>query len=107
MYNYYFALASTNFFMNEEPVEEILRERTNYYTNIGKDIDFWFINNKAFIVDNMMHHQKPNISYTAIISLDKDFIQWLKLRLIFVITGEFKSQLDYNNIQIYPLQKNH
>lgn len=105
MYNYYFALASTNFFMSEEPVEEILRERTNYYTNIGKDIDFWLINNKAFITDNIIYNQKPEISYTAIISLDKDFIQWLKLRLIFVITGEFTSQLDYNNIQIYPSQK--
>ena len=106
MYNYYFALASTNFLMNEEPVEEILRERTNYYINIGKDIDFWFINNRAFIMDNMIYHQKSDMSYAAIISLDKDFIQWLKLRLIFVVTGEFKSKLDYNNIKTYPLQGN-
>ena len=96
---YYFALASTNFFMNEEPLEEILRERTNYYKNINKDIDFWFIKNAEFIKDNITLQEATNISYAAIVSSDKDFILWLKLRLGFVIIGEFKSQ--WNKKQIY------
>lgn len=98
MYHYYFALASTNFLMNEEPLEEILRERTNYYKSINKDIDFWFIKNPDFIKKNITLKETPKISYAAIISLDKDFIQWLKLRLGFVIIGEFRSQLDKRHI---------
>nr|YP_009546380.1 hypothetical protein [Gelidium gabrielsonii]AYO27728.1 hypothetical protein [Gelidium gabrielsonii] len=103
MYNYYFALASVNFLTHEEPVEEILRERTNYYNSINKDIDFWLIRNPDFIKNNITFNQKQPISYAAIISLDKDFIQWLKLRLIFVITGEFRSQLDTHNINTLSL----
>ena len=49
MYNYYFAIASKNFLINQEPLEEILRERTNYYKSINKDIDFWFVSNPSFI----------------------------------------------------------
>nr|QJH88204.1 Ycf54 [Pterocladia lucida] len=99
MNNYYFALASQNFLMNEEPVEEILRERTNYYKSINKNIDFWFVNNSNFIQNNITLRKTPNISYAAIISLDKDFILWLKLRMTFVIIGEFKSQLNEQNIE--------
>lgn len=103
MYNYYFALASVNFLTNEEPVEEILRERTNYYNSINKDIDFWLISNPDFIKSNIIFSQQQPVPYAAIISLDKDFIQWLKLRLIFVIIGEFKSQLDTTKINILSL----
>nr|YP_009244142.1 hypothetical protein Gele_134 [Gelidium elegans]AMK96384.1 hypothetical protein Gele_134 [Gelidium elegans] len=100
MYNYYFALASVNFLTNEEPVEEILRERTNYYNSINKDIDFWLIRNPDFIKSNIILNQQQAVPYAAIISLDKDFIQWLKLRLIFVMIGEFKSQLDIKKTSI-------
>nr|YP_009298015.1 hypothetical protein Plocam_117 [Plocamium cartilagineum]AOM67953.1 hypothetical protein Plocam_117 [Plocamium cartilagineum] len=93
MYNYYFAVASRNFLINEEPIEEILRERTSYYKSINKDIDFWFISNPTFIHSPKIQdiHKKLNGSSAAIISFDKNFIQWLKLRIGFVIIGDFKS----------------
>nr|YP_009296276.1 hypothetical protein Sebd_124 [Sebdenia flabellata]AOM65211.1 hypothetical protein Sebd_124 [Sebdenia flabellata] len=94
MYNYYFAIASENFLVNEEPVEEILRERTNYYKSINKDIDFWFILNPTFINMPNLKHIKTHLngSSAAIISFDKQFIQWLKLRIGFVATGNFQSK---------------
>nr|QCI04575.1 hypothetical protein [Apoglossum ruscifolium] len=93
MYNYYFAFASQNFLLNEEPLEEILRERTEYYKSINKNIDFWLILNPDFIdfsEFNIDYLQSKN-SYAAIVSLDKHFIQWLKLRMTFISIGKFTS----------------
>lgn len=91
---YYFAIASKKFLVNTEPVEEILRERTNYYKSISKDIDFWFIIDPKFISLSEFKNSKIKIPNTpaAIISLDQEFIQWLKLRIGFVAIGEFQSK---------------
>nr|YP_010502354.1 Ycf54 [Grateloupia turuturu]QHD45223.1 Ycf54 [Grateloupia turuturu]UXC96767.1 Ycf54 [Grateloupia turuturu] len=94
MYNYYFAIASKNFLIKEEPLEEILRERTGYYKSINKDIDFWLVLNPAFIDLPELYSVKKQIAddSAAIVSFDKKFIQWLKLRVSFVITGNFQSK---------------
>nr|YP_010851340.1 hypothetical protein Ycf54 [Echinothamnion hookeri]WGH14426.1 hypothetical protein Ycf54 [Echinothamnion hookeri] len=94
MYNYHFAFASQSFFLDQEPIEEILRERTQYYNSCKKDIDFWFVLNPQFLssLDNKINYYDTNQSFAAIVSLDKQFIQWLKLRLVFVYTGSFRSQ---------------
>nr|YP_009510763.1 hypothetical protein [Gracilaria gracilis]AXI96436.1 hypothetical protein [Gracilaria gracilis] len=93
MPKYYFAIASKNFLMNEEPIEEILRERTNHYKDIKKDIDFWFVTNpqllKTFDLNNIREQLAEDCA--AIISLDAKFIQWLKLRVGFVSIGKFQS----------------
>nr|YP_009122285.1 hypothetical protein [Vertebrata lanosa]AJH66043.1 hypothetical protein [Vertebrata lanosa] len=93
MYNYYFAVASQSFFLDQEPVEEILRERTNHYKSSNKEIDFWFILNPYFHYDlnNSLNYNNMNKSLAAIISLDKEFIQWFKLRVAFVHIGSFQS----------------
>nr|YP_009732476.1 hypothetical protein [Gracilaria textorii]QHS70987.1 hypothetical protein [Gracilaria textorii] len=93
MPKYYFAIASRNFLMNEEPIEEILRERTNHYKDIKKDIDFWFTTNPDLLKSFKIKHICKQLTedYAAIISLDKKFIQWLKLRIGFVAIGEFQS----------------
>nr|YP_009399837.1 hypothetical protein [Tolypiocladia glomerulata]ARW69656.1 hypothetical protein [Tolypiocladia glomerulata] len=93
MYNYYFAVASQSFLLNQEPIEEILRERINYYEYSNKEIDFWLILNPNFFNDidkpiNIIKNKKP---LAAIVSLDRQFIEWLKLRMVFVYTGSFKS----------------
>nr|YP_009398373.1 hypothetical protein [Lophocladia kuetzingii]ARW67559.1 hypothetical protein [Lophocladia kuetzingii] len=94
MYNYYFAIASQNFFINQEPIEEILRERKHYYENNNKDIDFWFVINPNFIHHSREYRLSSNISNSlaAIVSSDRYFIQWLKLRIGFINTGSFKSK---------------
>lgn len=94
MNNYHFAIASQSFFLNQEPLEEILRERMQYYKSSNKDIDFWFVLNPSF-VDYLKKDSvsfRKNNSVAAIVSLDKQFIQWLKLRIGFVYTGQFQSQ---------------
>ena len=92
-YNYHFVVASQDFLVKEEPLEEILRERTNYYNSIAKEIDFWFIMNPTFIDQATFddNYVKLPKKCAAIISLDKQFIQWLKLRIGFVAVGTFQS----------------
>uniref|UniRef100_UPI0030016009 Ycf54 n=1 Tax=Anunuuluaehu liula TaxID=3049639 RepID=UPI0030016009 len=94
MPHYYFAVASQNFLLKEEPIEEILRERTNYYKSINKDIDFWLVTNPTFINLPKFESIKTQLIHpaAAIISLDKQFIQWLKLRIGFVAIGNFESE---------------
>ena len=94
MPHYYFSIASKNFLMKEEPIEEILRERTDYYNRINKDIDFWLVINPKFINLNEFAQIKAQLISTpaAIISLDKQFIEWLKLRIGFVAIGNFESE---------------
>ncbi|CCP38052.1 conserved hypothetical plastid protein (plastid) [Chondrus crispus] len=94
MPNYYFAVASQNFLLREEPIEEILRERTNYYKNINKDIDFWLVTNPHFINRSEFKSIKTQLinPSAAIISLDQQFIQWLKLRIGFVAIGNFTAE---------------
>lgn len=93
MTKYYFAIASQDFLLNEEPLEEVLRERVNYYKNIKKIIDFWVVMNPTFINAPEMSKIKQQLTKpaVAIISENHVFINWLKLRLGFVITGEFTS----------------
>nr|YP_009511172.1 hypothetical protein [Gracilariopsis longissima]AXI97049.1 hypothetical protein [Gracilariopsis longissima]UAD88965.1 hypothetical protein [Gracilariopsis longissima] len=101
MNHYYFVIASKHFLMNEEPIEEILRERTVHYKNIQKDIDFWFITNPYFIKSLHINHINKELpeNYAAIVSIDQKFIQWLKLRIGFVVIGQFQSDYLLSNIK--------
>ena len=94
MQNYHFAIASQDFFFNQEPIEEILRERMQYYQSTNKDIDFWFVLNPTFLslLEQDVISSNANYSLAAIVSLDEKFIQWLKLRMVFVRIGNFKSK---------------
>nr|BBI37156.1 Conserved hypothetical plastid protein [Palmaria palmata] len=91
MTTYYFAIASQDFLLKEEPVEEMLRERINHYKSIDKVIDFWLIVNPIFInaPEMRMIKKQLNKPSVAIISQNPVFITWLKLRLGFVSTGNF------------------
>lgn len=91
MKTYYFAIASQDFLLREEPVEEVLRERINHYKSIKKIIDFWLVLNPAFIHTPDMIHIKNQLTKpsAAIISYNPKFIEWIKLRFGFVLTGQF------------------
>nr|YP_009393437.1 hypothetical protein [Bostrychia simpliciuscula]ARW61999.1 hypothetical protein [Bostrychia simpliciuscula] len=94
MHNYHFVVASKSFLLVQEPIEEILRERTYYYKDNNKEIDFWFITNPSFIDVLELKNEFLSIpdSLAAIVSLDQQFIKWLKLRISFVHIGSFKSK---------------
>lgn len=96
MQKYYYILASQHFLMEEEPIEEVLKERTRNYHEQEKEIDFWLIKQPAFLEIPAMTDIKKKCPQpaAAIISTNSQFITWLKLRLEYVITGEFSAPSD-------------
>lgn len=93
MQTYYYVLASQHFLTEEEPLDEVLKERTRYYQEQEKEIDFWLVNQPAFLEAPEFVEIKANCPQpaSAIVSTNSQFITWLKLRLEFVITGEFQA----------------
>ena len=96
MTTYYYALASQRFLLEEEPLEEVLRERTKDYLEKGKAIDFWLVRKPAFLETSEMALAKAKCPQpaAAIISTNPQFITWLKLRLEHILTGEFNAPSD-------------
>jgi len=96
MQTYYYLVASQRFLLEEEPFEEVLRERTKDYQDKGKEIDFWLVKQPAFLEAPEMAQVKQECPQpaAAIISTNPNFITWLKLRLEFVKTGEFQAPSD-------------
>ncbi|MBS3027783.1 MAG: DUF2488 family protein [Dolichospermum sp. DET50] len=96
MQTYYYILASQHFLMEEEPIDEVLKERTRNYHEQEKEIDFWLIKQPAFLEISKMADIKKKCPQpaAAIISTNPQFITWLKLRLEYVITGEFSAPSD-------------
>ncbi len=93
MATYYYVLASQKFLLEEEPFEEVLKERKRNYAEKNKEIDFWQIVQPAFINAPELAEVKAKTpdKNVAIITTDKTFAVWLKLRLEYVLTGEFEA----------------
>jgi hypothetical protein len=93
MQTYYYVLASQQFLISEEPMDEVLKERTRYYHEQEKEIDFWLVKQPAFLEAPELTEIKAKCPKpaAAIISTNSQFITWLKLRLEYVITGEFSA----------------
>ncbi|KJH72095.1 MgPME-cyclase complex family protein [Aliterella atlantica] len=91
MTTYYYVLASEHFLLEEEPTDEVLKERTRHYHENEKEIDFWLVKQPAFLAAPEMAEIKAKCPQpaAAIISTNPEFITWLKLRLEYVLTGEF------------------
>ena len=92
MTTYFFVAASEKFLTVEEPIEEILKERMRNYKENNKEIDFWLLKNPSFLQTPQFVDLKSKIPAppAAILSTDKKFITFLKLRLEFVAVGEFE-----------------
>lgn len=93
MPTYHYVLASQKFLLEEEPLEEVIKERQRNYKEQEKEIDFWVVKEPAFLAAPEMAEikakcPKPSV---AIISTNPQFITWLKLRLEYVIVGEFQA----------------
>jgi Protein of unknown function (DUF2488) len=93
MQTYYYVLASQKFLLEEEPLAEVLEERTRDYQDKNKEIDFWLVKQPGFLESAKMKEVKQKCPQpcVAIISTNKQFIVWLKLRLEYVLTGEFEA----------------
>ena len=92
MTKYFFIAASEKFLTVEEPIEEILKERVRNYKENNKEINFWLLKNPSFLKTAQFVDLKAKIPSppAAILSTDKKFITFLKLRLEFVAVGEFE-----------------
>ena len=93
MTTYYFVAASERYLTEEEPLEEVLKERRRHYAEQGKEIDFWLVRRPAFL-------QAPELASiasvvpqpsAAVVSTDATFITFMKLRLEFVQEGQFEA----------------
>ena len=96
MQTYYYVLASQKFLTEEEPLEEVFRERTRNYQEQEKSIDFWMVKQPAFLEAPELAEAKAQCPQpaAAVISTDPKFITWMKLRLEYVLTGEFQAPSD-------------
>jgi hypothetical protein len=92
MTTYFFVAASEKFLTVEEPIDEILKERMRNYKENNKEIDFWLLKNPSFLQATQFADLKTKIPSppAAVLSTDKKFITFLKLRLEFVAVGEFE-----------------
>lgn len=93
MATYHYILASEKFLTEEEPLEEVLKERHRHYAERNQTIDFWLVRQPAFLDApefTSLKAQCPQPA-AAIISTNPQFITWLKLRLEFVLQGSFEA----------------
>ena len=100
--NYHYLIMSQKDLLQNQVIEEILREKSSYYLAQGKAPDYWilisptFLNNldinvklkKTKFYQNQQtkiivkSNQNENLEfYAALISLDEEFMNWVKLRL--------------------------
>jgi hypothetical protein len=93
MQTYYYVLASQRYILEEEPMAEVLQERHRHYREQEKEIDFWLVRQPAFLEAPEMSAARAKCPQpaVAIISTDRQFTIWLKLRLEYVLTGEFQA----------------
>lgn len=91
MQTYYYVLTSQRFLLEEEPFDEVIKERTRSYQEREKELDFWLIKQPAFLEAPEMAPIKAKCPQpaVAVVSTNPQFITWLKLRLEYVITGDF------------------
>ncbi|MGY6530766.1 MAG: MgPME-cyclase complex family protein [Cyanobacterium sp.] len=94
MTTYYYIAASEKFLTSEnENLHEVLDEKHRFYKEKNKEIDFWFIKQPAFLEAPELAEVKAKCPQpsAAVVSLDKEWITFLKLRLEYVLSGEFEA----------------
>ena len=93
MTQFHFVAASERFLTEEEPLDEVLRERRRNYAENGKEIDFWLVRQPAFLSAPQLADLNQLIPQpaAAVVSSDASFITFLKLRLEYVVTGQFEA----------------
>jgi Protein of unknown function (DUF2488) len=100
--NYHYLIMSQKDLLQNQVIEEILREKSSYYLAQAKTPDYWIIISPTFLTDleiniklkktKFFQNQKNKIIvksnqnedlefYAALVSLDEEFMNWVKLRL--------------------------
>jgi len=79
--------------VEEEPLDEVLRERVRNYGENNKEIDFWLVRRPAFLEAPELASLAASVPRpaAAVVSTDEKFITFMKLRLEFVARGSFEA----------------
>lgn len=114
--SYHYIIMSQRQMFQNQVLEEILRERTDFYLANEKEIDFWILVSPSFLYTPSFQNQvkgtkfyeqfqkeivdqNGNEAFAVLLTTDKTFANWIKLRL-----GYFESWEDYkalkNNLRI-------
>ena len=116
--NYHYLIMSQQDLLQNEVIEELLRERSNYYVSQNKNPDFWILTSPEYIEDKNVKNKLVNsnfykkhinkISLTSsslkkdffacLVSTNEDFIDWFKLRM-----GDFENLNENINKGNYKL----
>ena len=93
MTTYHFVAASEAFLTEEEPLEEVLRERERNYGEKNRPVDFWLVRRPAFLEAPELAEEAAAVPRpaAAVVSTDETFITFMKLRLEFVARGRFEA----------------
>ena len=100
--NYHYLIMSQKDLLQNQVIEEILREKSSYYISQNKTPDYWVLISPDFIKEKKLDakikgtrffenqqskivfnsNQNKEIEfYASLVSLDKEFMNWIKLRL--------------------------
>ena len=112
--NYHYLIMSQKDLLQNQVIEEILREKSSYYISQNKAPDYWILISPDFIKEKKLDakikltrffenqqskivfnsNQNKEIEfYASLVSLDKEFMNWIKLRLgYFEEIEDFKTQ---------------
>ena len=112
--NYHYLVMSQKDFLQNQVIEEILREKSSYYMVQNKVPDYWILISPKFLSENNLKekikntrfykNQKSKIIfksndfseiefYASLVSSDKEFMNWIKLRLgYFEEIDEFQNE---------------
>ena len=93
----YYLLFSQKNFLQNQVIEELIRERSNYYITENKSTDYWILNSPEFINNSELKEKiklssfyrakqneivKNNEEYfSSILTFNKEFFVWMQLRL--------------------------
>ena len=90
---YHYVAASERFLCEEEPLEEVLRERARNYGEKQKTVDFWLVRRPAFLDSKTLRASIEAVPRpaAAVVSTDASFIDFMKLRLEWVARGSFEA----------------
>ena len=118
---YHYLIMSQQDFLYNQVIEELLREKSNYYISQKKDRDFWILTSPEVIKDEKINNKIKNSAfykknqklinltensgqefYTALVSTNMDFIDWFKLRI-----GDFEELNNNVNKENYKVDGIH
>ena len=94
---YHYLIMSQTDFLYNQVIEELLREKSNYYISQNKKRDFWVLTSPQIIKNKEINDKIKETSFyfmnrklinsseqffcNALVSTNSDFIDWFKLRI--------------------------